>query len=239
MLVAIAAGSALAATPAPSIGAKPDADAHLFDLIRQLNEVRLTIKARNAEAEALLKLLPSVLWTPDEMATHRIQENAQAARFVSVEEIKKKDGWDHPGQSRLTGPEVTDVKSDAGTTRTTTMVSFFPKVTETDLAAWRERCAARRALYDAKLAAREEAALIRGVDAAQELVELLWGDWDKLRERIASTKPVTVAGVLVKIRLYVAEAEPFDLDDEGDQDGNEFILASAMADLKRLAGGAA
>jgi len=239
MLGALAAGSALATAPALSIAAQPDVDAHLFDLIRQLDEVRATITVASAEYDALHKLLPSRIWTTEELTAHHI-DGQKEPHIVSLEEIEKNDRWDHPGQSRWTTPEVTDVMTDAGTTRTTTMVSFFPKATETDLVAWRERCAARRALYDAKLSAHEEAERVHGTDAAQERVNSLWADWDKLRERIASTKPATAAGVLAKIRLYVAEAEPFDLDDDQvDLGSTEALLASAMADLKRLVGDAA
>ncbi len=116
------------------------------------------------ELDAAWGNLPSGLWTPEEMKTLGIRENTDETRRVSLEEIEQTDTRDKPSGSH----SIASVKTEQGLIETLTITSRYTSVPEEDLAAWRDRCAARRALYDAKEAAFWSAYAASGLDAMNE-----------------------------------------------------------------------
>lgn len=76
------------------------------------------------------------------------------------------------------------------------------------------------------------------------LVQAAWEEWSRLYGLIIETPAATAAGVLAKLQLYVAEADPFDSEPSGtitspeDLDVDSRLFAFALEDLKRLGGAA-
>jgi len=223
----IAAAGTVTVTAASAM-AKPDADAPLFDLCRRWREMEPVITRLSDEHEELHRLLPSRHWTPEELKAHRIDGKKDEPRFVSLADIEKNDRWDSP-----TFPKNEYDTQDDGTTLVPTITTRRRTATEEEIEAWRGRCAARRALYDAKVTARDEAYRTSGTEAAEQRLEDAYTERDRLWDEIKAYRPLTVAGVLEKMRLFRECDESF----EGEPDTMNWtatLFLAALDDLGRL-----
>ena len=205
-------------------------DARLSDLCRRWQEIMTIISRLNDEAVVLHKRLPSRQWTPEELTAHRIDGKKDEPRYISPDDIEKNDRWDRPRKGEF---EWTESTSEDGAVYTQIHTVRRIKATEEDLAAWR-RCAARRALYDAKEASYKEVRRVIGLDAADECIDATWNERDRLAEEIKAYRPLTVAGVLEKMRVF-REDDHESFDGEPDElNWSATLFLAALADLKRL-----
>lgn len=228
-IAALALPAAVIAAPALN-----DADAPLFDLCRRWREMEPVMDRLSDINEKLHEALPSQLWTPEELTAHRIDGDKTAPRYLSLQDIVKNDDWDHPERGKSSH---TTSESDDGLTTVMTITIRRHNASAEELAAWKLRCEARRALYDAKMAAYEEAREASGARAADDRLGEAYCEHDRLLNEIKAYLPRTVAGVLEKMRVYRAEGDGT-FDGEPDElSWSATLFLSALADFERLVGG--
>lgn len=228
----LAATGAAALAGASTATAAPGNDAELLDLIQRLHVKADEDRHLNTQIDALYDHLPSLEWTVDELKAHRIEGNKDRPRSLLPEEIERSDRADDPAQPIL--QRTVDEREDG---YTASLTAVRPKVTAADRAAWRLRCRARRALYDAKHAAREEAMERLGINAGEKQSAAIGAEWYVIRDRIIAKPAATVAGAVAKMK---ASTDITGKGSDADIDVHEpGLFVSALADLERLAGGAA
>lgn len=109
-------------------------------------------------------------------------------------------------------------------------------LSEKDIAEWQERCAARRALFDAKNSVYDTARIASGIDDIEDKEERLWDEYFDILKLIAICSPTTIPGVLEKMRVFrEAYPECFDQPEET-MPGAVPVFLSALADFQRLVG---
>lgn len=221
------AGVAVLSVAATS-GAATGDDAELLNLIQRLQAKAEEDRQLNDELDALSDQVPSLEWTVEELAAHRIQDRKDRPRHVTLEEIERNDTWDRPDQRDV---QRTVVEREDGYTMSVTIVR--PEVTAADWEAWRVRCRERRALYDAKHTAMKDAEERLGIAAGNSRSAAINGEWFAIRDRILATPAVTVRGAVSKLKAAV------DVDAADPYVAETLLFLSALADLERLAGGAA
>ncbi|TWA59252.1 hypothetical protein FBZ82_12613 [Azospirillum brasilense] len=227
------AAGALAAPAAVACPTLND-DAPLLDLCRRWREMEPVIARLSDEHIALHRLAPSRAWTPEEMKAHRIQNDADRTRFVSVKEIEQNDIWDSPRRAIREFDEQDDGVTLVQIFRVTSRTA-----TEEEVEAWHNRCAARAALYDAKKAAYEEVNRTSGAEAAAQRLEDAYSVRDNLEDQIMEYRPRTLVGALEKMRFYREKDEDTFCADPDRLDWMARIFLSALEDIERLAGNSA
>lgn len=236
-LLAGAASAATVGTVAATVAravAAPAIDTPLFDLCRRWREMEPIIARLSDEYEELHRMLPSRQWTPEELKAHRIDGEKDQPRYISLKDLENNDRWDSP-----TYPKCEYDTQDDGTTMVQMIKTIRRTATEEEMEAWRGRCAARRALYDAKDAARDEAYRASGAGAAKQRLEAAYDERDRLWDEIKAYRPLTVAGVLEKMRLF-READGDNFDGEPDElNWTAALFLATLADLEGMVGGAA
>lgn len=228
----LAGAGAATLAGASTATAAPGNDAELLDLIQRLLAITEEFRRSDARMDALYDQLPSLEWTVEELTAHRIEGRKDRPRTLLPEDIERSDRADDPAQPIL--QRAVDERED-GYTASLTVVR--PKVTAADRAAWRLRCRARRALYDAKHAARDEAMERLGINAGEKQSKAIGAEWYAIRNRIIASPAATVAGATAKMK---ASADITGTGSDADIDIHEpGLFVSALADLERFAGGAA
>ncbi len=228
MLAQAATVLGVAALPVAAAPENPQDDSRLSRLISRYREIEKIIDVITDEEEALNDGLPSREWTREELIAHRI-DGEKVPHFVSLNEIEKNDGWDWPGHN-----EISDNTADDGTTKVMSITIRRRTPTEEELEAWRGRCAARRALYDAKEAVFDDARQTSGLHAVEKRGDMAHDERGRLMGAIKTYRPRTMAGALEKLRFY----REYDRESFGG-DPNELnwaptLFLSALADLERL-----
>lgn len=232
LLVGAGAAALAGASTVTAAPAAPHLDADLLDLIQCLHAITKEFRQSDARMDALYDQLPSLEWTVDELKAHRIEGGKGRPRTLLPEDIERSDRADDPAQPIF--QRMVDERED-GYTASLTVVQ--PTVTAADRAAWRLRCRARRALYDAKHAVREEAMERLGINAGERQSKAICAEWIAIRNRIIASPAATVAGATAKMK---ASADITGTGSDADIDIHEpGLFVSALADLERLAGGAA
>ena len=228
----LAGAGAAALAGASTATAAPNDHAELLDLIQRLHAKAEEDRLLNARIDALHDQLPSLEWTVEELTAHRIEGKKDRPRTLLPEDIERSDRADDPAQPIL--QRTVDEREDGFSA---SLTAVRPKVTAADRAAWRLRCRARRALYDAKHAARDAAKERLGITAGEKQSAAIWDEWLAIRNSIIATPAATVAGAVAKMK---ASTDITGTGSNADIDVHEpGLFVSALADLERLAGGAA
>lgn len=207
---------------------QPPADpAGLSDLIQRHQEAEAHSCQLQEELGLLYERLPATTWSPEELRAHNVQHlrdrGFDAPRHIDLETIAVNDKWDNPCW-RFVEEEsgVTETLEGTRHIQTTRMVRETAASDE-EIAAWKDRCAARRALYDAKEAAYDKARRDLGCPAAEARCEVPSDEGIALFKQIKDYRPQSLAEVLEKMKFF-RDADGIDCD--------EFDLA--IADLARL-----
>lgn len=148
--------------------------------------------------EIVHDLVPVLWWTWEELRDHGLKFNECAApRNVNLSEIEEADRSERPGK----------LKYEFGDASLTWSVEPPPP---DKIQAWRDRCAARRALFDAKHAAYDQARAEAGIPEMQARHDAAEDAATQAVEQIIATPPRTLAGVVAVLRFYSEQAEQFD-----------------------------
>lgn len=202
-------------------------DADLIDACRRWHEIRDRIARLETEIANLYGDLPSQAWSTEEQTFHRI-DGDKRPRLVTLADIEKNDRWDSP-----TNPKDKHTITEDGTTWICTITATRPTATEADLAAWRERCAARRALFDAKMAAYREAWDRLKMGEREAEMEARYQQAYALADTIRDLPAATMAGALEKLRVF--ERDHCEYADEPPDDPKIVFLQAVLGDLGRMA----
>lgn len=233
--VSIAVYSAVAT---PSIMARPaqaaGVDSPLFDLCRRWREAEAEVTRLIAERDRLCSLLPPTVWTPEELAEHRIDGSKDKPLFITQNDVKRSNHADDPGK-----PQREVSETDDGTTYVQTYVLRRRTPTDDEISAWRSRCAARQALFDSKRAALKDARLSLGYEAVEDRIDAACTELDRLSDAIEEFRPQTVAGALEKLRVFREDVEGQFGGDPEDLEWPARLFLTALSDLERLTGGGA
>ncbi|WP_298372653.1 hypothetical protein [Azospirillum sp.] len=209
---------------AATSGAATGDDAELLNLIHQLHDaVNVCDRVWGDYNDLFEHGLSLRAWTTEELKRHRIPLGDGRSRTPTLEDLERYDGWDDPTHRKVSREE-----KEEGDVWSMTITTHQPTPTGDEVAAWRERCAARRALYDAKQTAANEL----GCDAVLEKADALRGEVNRLCALVEGTAPVTLAGAVAKLKACNTVC-PDEVIEEST------LFAAALADLERLAGGAA
>ena len=227
--------AAVAATIAPAD------DSPLVELLWRYREIDRVIDNVNNEIDAMNEGLPSKMWTPEELQAHNVQHltyrGFDEPREIDLKTIEVNNGWDDP-RWRLVESESVVTETWEGTKRVVTMRQVHETAaTPEEIAAWKARCAARRALYDAKeeafRAAKENLDIRRRPQIG--LIEVTYREREDILEKIRAYLPGTTVGAVEKMRFYRWYAGEFDGEPD-DLGWSATLFLSALADLERLAG---
>ena len=200
-------------------------DRRLFNLIDRYNETAKTLASLEARAAKLRKVMPSTMWTTEEMTTHRIQRRTDTQRFISVLDIETADEEDRPGRP---SPEMS--MAQEGTAKIITIIIRPQEPTAEEVAAWTERCAARRALYDAKRSAAADYDKAVGQSALDDEIAAKIDERDALAAEIGDCHPTTLAGVIGKMKI----SWELVADSMGGDTWLEGMAATALTELARV-----
>jgi hypothetical protein len=230
LLTAVAAAPVIAAAFPASAERRSDDDAPLFAMSRRIAELESEIKKLFDEVFAREEALPLIKWSPEELAQHRIVGAHDAPRFVSEDDINDSDRRDAPPRAKRK-----TTKKDDGVTLVRTYTTTRCPSAEAETTAWRERCAARRALYDEKKAVYDKANAASGIEKFENMQAKAWDEIFKILDKVAAYQPKTIAGVVEKMRIFKNEhADIFSRPSE-ELDVRDSIFLSALADFERLA----
>jgi hypothetical protein len=192
LLTAVAAAPVIAVTPAFA-ERRSDDDAPIFEMARQISGIEAEIRRLCDEAEARHGALPRIKWSPEELAQHRIVGAHDAPRRVTQSELNDSDRRDKP---RGVDCKITDADDGVTLVQTYTTTRRTPAAAE--ITAWQERCAARRALYDEKNAARDEAKAVAGIEKIENTQAELWKEIYKILEKLQHINPKRLSALWKK-----------------------------------------
>ncbi len=234
MLATTAAAAVSAAAPALAVASRPELadDARLFALINRLDELDREIAALNAQADVLRDQLPSTAWTAEELKAHGVQGAVDGV--VSLDLIKKNNRWDHPSEGPCTHTHIRE-----GNKLIQTVVTETRDYTEQEEAAWRARCDARRALFDAKQTAYDQASAALGLPTLLDRIAAAETAWSDTLDEIAECRPATLRGVVAMLAVYRKHSEIDPSDPEEEAGTVETLFLRALSAAERMAAGAA
>lgn len=201
-------------------------DADLIGACRRWHEIRDRFAQQETELALLHGSLPSQVWDTEEQTLHRIGGDKRP-RLVGLTDIENADRWDSP-----TYPTDKHSITDDGTTWVCKVTATRPAATEADLAAWRDRCAARRALFDAKMAAYRDARDRLKMGEKEAQMEALYQQAYALADTIRDLPAATMAGVLEKLRVF--ERDQCEYADEPPDDPKRVFLQTIVAEMERV-----
>lgn len=214
----------------PAVPADP-----ILALVQRLEAADREYDRLQDAADAVSAGLPEYRpWTPAEMAEHRIQGGTDAARYITPPDLDKADSADRPRDSRFTVKETIDQTAEGRLATTViTVLTFDPPAEE--MKAWRDRCAARRALFDDKTAEQRKVEHSSGYTAVQGAADRALAEWQAIFHQTIITPATTVAGALAKMRIFRRESVDSAVRSE-EMDSTKKLFLSALADLERVGG---
>jgi len=232
----IAAIGAVAA-PAALAAQAPLDDAQLSELIARYLQIRTRLNETNVEPGWVL---PSMEWTPEELREHNVQHlthrGFDAPQYIDLDTIEVNNRWDNP-RWRFIPHEHSEVWEGSRHVSTMRMI-HETAASDEEVAAGEARCAARRALYEAKLAASKEAEQRRDLARKEAGIDkdALWDEADSIEAQVIQYRPLTLAGAVAKMRFYQEYERDTFSGEFADLDWSAKMFVSALADLERIAG---
>lgn len=231
LLTAVAAAPVAVALPAAAERLSDDADAPLFEMLRQVEARRAAFDRLWEEEKELSGGVPDIVWSPEELAQHGIPNfGGTHGRLVNLSDIDAANAHDSPFIF-----ERTITSTDDGVVIRQLYTSTRQPCDEADVAAWRARCAARLALYDEKEKAHKERMAGVDMDMYEKRRDKLLDENSKTIKDINEYQPKTIQGVLEKMRLFYKEHSHIFLEPPERRDASANIFIAALADFERVA----
>lgn len=199
----------LAAAPAalalPALPESAAADAPLFQMIARWRALGPIIDSLEAIHDACSEKYVRSCWSPEELEAHRIkQENNiwngdgwEKSKFVTLEDIKRSDELDSP---RF--PVLEQHEESSENLWVLTFKRIYPAATEQDMAAWRGRCAARRALWELKAADEKASRAASGIKESLYNLDKAEEQRDLIQDEIVGYQPKSLEGMKAKAQWH-------------------------------------
>lgn len=230
LLTAVAAAPVAVALPAAAERLSDDADAQLFKMLHQVEARRAEFERLWEEEKELSGGVSDIVWSPEELAQHGIPNfGGRSGRLVSLSVIDDANVHDSPFIF-----ERTIASTDDGVVICQLYKTTRQPCDEAEVAAWRARCAARRALYDEKEKAHKERMAGVDMDMYEKRRDKLLDENSKTIKYINEYQPKTIQGVLEKMRLFYKEHSHIFLEPPERRDESANIFIAALADFERV-----